>query len=105
MNLAFEDSVELAAAILQILASSPSPSPEHLDASIRSFESTMFVRAAKTAQMTCDMKDAMFTPGGGPRKNIERYLLRAAIDEIGWLATCLVAPFVYSYYFAFRCIW
>lgn len=66
----------------------------------------MFARAEKTSQMTNDVKDTMFTPGGGPRENIERYLLRLVQDEVGWVvATGLVAPFVYAYYFVFRCIW
>lgn len=102
MNLAFEDSMKLADAILQI----SSPSPKELDDSIRSFESDMFLRAEKTSELTCDMKDIMFVDGGGPRKNIESYLLRAVRDEFGWvLTTGLVAPLVYAYFYVFRCIW
>jgi hypothetical protein len=94
--------MKLADAILR----TPSTSPEQLDDSIRSFESDMFRRAKKTSQLTCDMKDIMFVDGGGPRKNIENYLLRAVRDEFGWVVTTgLVAPLVYLYYFVFRCIW
>ena len=102
MNLAFQDSMKLADAILR----TPSPSPEELDASMRSFEADMFVRAKQTAQLTCDMKDIMFVDGEGPRKNIESYLLRAVRDEFGWvLTTGLVALLVYAYFYVFRCIW
>jgi hypothetical protein len=102
VNLAFEDCVELADAILK----TPCLSPERLDGSIRNFESDMFRRAKKTSQMTCDMKDIMFVDGAGPRKNIESYLLRAVRDEFGWVVTTgLVAPLVYAYFYVFRCIW
>jgi hypothetical protein len=94
--------MKLADAILQ----SPSPSLEQLDDSIRAFESDMFVRAKRTTQLTCDMKDALFVDGGGPRKNIETYLLRAVGDEYGWAVTTgLLAPLVYAYFFVFRLIW
>lgn len=102
MNLAFQDSMKLVDAILR----TPSPSPKDLDDSIRSFESDMFVRAKKTSQLTCDMKDIMLVDGGGPRDNIERYLLRAVRDEFGWVVTTgLIAPLVYAYFYVFRCIW
>jgi hypothetical protein len=52
------------------------------------------------------MKDIMFMAGGGPRENIESYLLRAIRDEFGWVVTMgIVAPLVYAYYFLFRCFW
>jgi len=94
--------MKLADAILQ----SSSASLQELDDSIWGFESDMFVRAKKTSQLTCDMKDIMFVDGGGPRKNVESYLLRAVRDELGWVVTTgLVAPLVYAYFFVFRCIW
>jgi len=102
VNLALEDSLKLAEAILR----TPLPSPEQLDESIRAFESDMFVRAKKTSQLTCDVKDGMFMEGGGPRKNVESFLLTMARDEFGWVVTRgLLAPLVYAYYFVFRCIW
>jgi 2-polyprenyl-6-methoxyphenol hydroxylase-like FAD-dependent oxidoreductase len=102
VNLAFEDSMKLADAILR----TSSPSTQELDDSIRAFESDMFSRAKKTSQLTCDMKDIMFVAEGGPRENIESYLLRAVRDEFGWMVTMgIVAPLVYVYYFVFRCFW
>jgi hypothetical protein len=94
--------MKLADAILR----SSYPSTQELDDSIQSFESDMFRRAKKTSQLTCDMKDIMFTAGGGPRKNIESYLLRAIRDEFGWVVTMVImAPLVYAYHFLFRCFW
>jgi 2-polyprenyl-6-methoxyphenol hydroxylase-like FAD-dependent oxidoreductase len=102
VNLALQDSMKLADAILKIRDASA----EQLDDSIREFESDMFVRAKRTTQLTCDMKDALFVDGGGPRKNIETYLLRPVGDEYGWVVTTgLLAPLVYAYFFVFRLVW
>jgi 2-polyprenyl-6-methoxyphenol hydroxylase-like FAD-dependent oxidoreductase len=103
VNLAFEDSMELADAIL---TKTQSLSPQELDSSIRSFESDMFVRAKKTSQLTSDLKDLVFVDGKAPRKNIESYLLRLVGNDFGWVATMgVLAPLVYAYFFVFRLIW
>jgi 2-polyprenyl-6-methoxyphenol hydroxylase-like FAD-dependent oxidoreductase len=105
VNLAFEDGMKLADAIM-MSPPNPSLSPEQLDDSIRAFESDMFVRAEKTTRLTRDMKDLIFVDGGGPRRNVESYLLRVVEDEYGWVVTTgLLAPLVYAYFFVFRLIW
>jgi 2-polyprenyl-6-methoxyphenol hydroxylase-like FAD-dependent oxidoreductase len=104
VNLAFEDSMELADAILT--KKTQPPSPQELDSSIRSFESDIFVRAKKTSRLTSDLKDLMFVDGKAPRKNIESYLLRLVGNDNGWVATMgVLAPLVYAYFFVFRLVW
>jgi len=94
-----EDCIELANAILK------SVSVAELDQHIQSFEEDMFSRATKTSQMTLDMMHAMFFTPDSPRNGIERYLLRAAENELGWWLTKLCTPLVFAYYFVFRLIW
>jgi len=94
-----EDCVELANAVKK------SDSVVELDQNIRHFEEEMFVRAKKTSQLTADMMHAMFFTPGSPRNGIEKYLLRAAEDELGWWLTKLCTPLVFAYYFVFRLIW
>jgi hypothetical protein len=50
------------------------------------------------------MQAMLFTPGS-PRNGIEKYLLRAAEDELGWWLTKLCTPLVFAYYFVFKLIW
>ncbi|OQO06716.1 hypothetical protein B0A48_08503 [Cryoendolithus antarcticus] len=99
VNLAMEDCLELAAAILK------STSTEELDANVRDFENDMFVRMEKTAQLTYDMMSAMMFVENSPRNGIERYILRAASDEVGWLGRLVLTPIVYAYFFVFKLIW
>ncbi|KAK6438775.1 hypothetical protein LTR95_005023 [Oleoguttula sp. CCFEE 5521] len=99
VNLAMEDCLELAAAIFK------SNSPEGLDANVREFEKDMFVRMEKTAQLTYDMMSAMMFVEDSPRNGIEKYILRAASDEFGWLGKMVLTPIVYAYFFVFKLIW
>jgi len=94
-----EDCVELAKAIKKTASIS------ELHRNIQRFEEDMFSRATKTAQLTVDMMNGMFFTPGSPRNGIERYLLRAAEDELGWWLTKLCTPLVFAYYFVFRLIW
>lgn len=99
VNLAFSDCIELAAAI------SKSTTPEDLDRNVKVFEEEMFVRMNKFMQLTSDMMTAMFMTPGAPRMCIERYLLRAMSDELGWLMTMVLTPVVYAYFAVFKMIW
>lgn len=82
-----------------------SASVAELDQNVRFFEEDMFSRAKKTAQLTADMMHAMFFAPDSPRNGIERYILRAAEDELGWWLTKLCTPLVFAYFFVFRLIW
>lgn len=99
VNLALEDCLKLADAIIK------SASPAELNSNVKAFEHDMFERARKTSQLTYDMMHAMFMIPGSPRNGIERYLIRAAEDELGWWLTRLFTPLVYAYFFVFRLIW
>lgn len=99
VNLALEDCIHLADAITR------STSATDLDKEVKAFEKDIFVRAQKTAQLTYDMMYAMYMTPGAPRHGIERYLLRAAEDELGKLGTLLATPLVYAYFFVFKMIW
>ena len=82
-----------------------STSSGELDQNIQLFEEDMFSRAKKTSQLTADMMQAMLFTPGSPRNGIERYLLRAAEDELGWWLTKLCTPLVFAYFFVFKLIW
>jgi hypothetical protein len=82
-----------------------SRSAAELDQHIQLFEEDMFSRAKKTSQLTADMMQAMLFTPGSTRNGIERYLLRAAEDELGWWLTKLCTPLVFAYYFVFKLIW
>ncbi|OQO09923.1 hypothetical protein B0A48_04278 [Cryoendolithus antarcticus] len=99
VNLAMEDCLELASAILK------SATSEELDTSVQDFEKDMFVRMEKTAQLTYDMMSAMMFVENSPRNGIEQYILRAASDEVGWLGRMVLTPLVYAYFFVFKLIW
>lgn len=81
-----------------------STSAAELDQNIQLFEEDMFSRAEKTYQLTADMMQAMLLTPGSPRNGIERYLLRAAEDELGWWLTKLCTPLVFAYYSVFKLI-
>lgn len=76
-----------------------------LDRQVEAFEQNMFSRAQKTSQLTVDMMHQKFMVAGSPRNGIERYLIRAVEDELGWWLTKLCTPLVYAYFFVFRLIW
>lgn len=99
VNLGFSDCIELAAAI------SKSTSVEDLDRNVKLFEEEMFPRMHKFMQLTYDMMTAMFMTPGAPRQSIERYVLRAVSDELGWVMTMLLTPVVYAYFAVFKMIW
>ncbi|KAM0719677.1 hypothetical protein Q7P37_003808 [Cladosporium fusiforme] len=99
VNLALEDCIHLTNAI------TISNSAIDLDKRVKAFEEDMFVRARKTAQLTYDMMYAMYMTPGAPRQGIERYMLRAAEDELGKIGTLIATPLVYAYYFFFKLIW
>ena len=103
VNLAFEDSLKLSAAII---SAARAQSEEELDRNVAEFEQDMFKRAGETQQLTWDMMSAMFLTPGAPRSGIEKYILRAAEDQMGyWLTTLVLSPLVYAYFFVFKLIW
>lgn len=104
VNLAMADALKLAAAITSAASSS---TPETaLDEKVAAFEQDIFGYASQTQQLTYDMMSAMYFTPGAPRTGIERYLLRAIEDEVGWWMTKFVAtPLIYGYFFLFKLVW
>lgn len=98
VNLAFEDSMKLADAIL-------SASRATLNQNVASFEADMFKRATATQQMTYDMLAAMYLTPGAPRQGIEKYIITAIGSEMGPLMITLLTPVVYAWFFVFKLIW
>ena len=132
VNLAMEDAMRLADAIITSTSSTTKPKSEsnstsnmtesednqlqqqqqqqqkhQLDKNIQSFEENMFIRASKTAKHTfANMTDVFFTPGA-PRSTIERYITRAVSDELPFpnVAYYVLGAFVYTYFWIWKCIW
>lgn len=66
----------------------------------------MFKRAKDIQQLTYDMMHFKFFYPGSPRTAIEKYILRAIQDKLGyWLSTFVATPIVYIYYGVFKMIW
>ena len=103
MNLAFEDSLSLANAIIS--ASQQADPTSALDKQVANFEQDMFKRATETQQLTYDMMTLMYHTPGAPRQSIERYILRAVEGELGYWLTWIATPVVYAYFFVFKLIW
>jgi 2-polyprenyl-6-methoxyphenol hydroxylase-like FAD-dependent oxidoreductase len=105
VNLAMEDSMKLAQAIISA-ASSASNQTDQLHKNVAEFEEDMFKRATETQQLTYDMMHSMFLTPGAPRNGIEKYILRAVEGEMGyWVTQILLKPLVYAYFFVFKLIW
>ncbi|EME50203.1 hypothetical protein DOTSEDRAFT_68917 [Dothistroma septosporum NZE10] len=102
VNLAFEDSMKLADAIV---AAAPASSRTSLDKNIADFEADMFKRATATQQLTYDLLTAMYLTPGAPRNGIESYILRAMESEMGPMTIRLLTPVVYAWFFVFKMIW
>ncbi|KAF2765405.1 FAD/NAD(P)-binding domain-containing protein [Teratosphaeria nubilosa] len=100
VNLAMEDSLRLSEAILKSV-----DTPRQLASNVRAFEDDMFVRARKTQQATYDMMAAIYHTPGSPRRGIERYVLKAMENEMGWWMMILVTPIVYVWFGVFKMIW
>ncbi|KAH9842092.1 FAD binding domain [Teratosphaeria destructans] len=99
VNLAMEDSLKLSQAILKSV-----DTPHQLASNVRTFEEDLFVRGRKTQQVTYDMMAAIYHTPGSPRRGIERYILKAMTDEMGWWMTMLVTPIVYVWFGVFKMI-
>ncbi|KAK4506670.1 hypothetical protein PRZ48_000402 [Zasmidium cellare] len=102
VNLAFEDSMRLAEAIIR---ASSTTSPDSLDKEVLAFEKDMFVRAKAMQSMTWSMLSAMFLTENAPRSSIERYIITAVEGELGRTLTWLVTPVVYVWFFVFKLIY
>lgn len=96
VNLAMEDAMHLADAITK-------SSKVNLDKNIKAYEENMFVRATKTQQMTCGMKQAIFfSHRADGDVDIEKWIITAAGHDMPWF---LLLPFnvaVYAYFWYFR---
>lgn len=103
VNVALKDSLELSERLLK--AASAPDAWKALDEQLIAYEEGMFKRAAQVQQLTYDLMNEMFLVPGAPRTNIERYILRAAGDEIGWIGTVLMTPIIYAWFAVFRLIW
>ena len=106
VNLAMADSLKLAEAIIDAATKSQDEQTEALDKNVAAFEQDMFRRAEKMQQMTYDMMHAMYLEPGAPRKNIEKYVIRAVGGEMPWfLEAFVLTPIVYAWFFVFKMIW
>ncbi len=108
VNIAMEDAMKLAEAIVSAASSSNSETERRtkLDEKVEEFEQDMFKRATEVQQLTYDMMESMFLTPGAPRNGIETYIIRAVEGEIGWWLTKLVlTPIVYTYFLVFKLIW
>lgn len=98
------DALKLSQAIVSA-AASPSQA-QQLDTNVAGFEKDMFEYATKTQQLTYNMMNISYFTPGAPRSVLEKYLLSAVEDELGWWLTTFVAtPLVYTYFFFFKLIW
>ncbi|KAF2233744.1 tetracycline resistance protein from transposon [Viridothelium virens] len=105
VNLAFEDTMKLAHAIIRASQKGPEAHKDALHAEVRQFEEDMFKRAKKTQQHTWNNLELLFLTPGAPRSTIERFIISAASDEIGTLLTPVLAVAVYIYFFFFKLIY
>ncbi|KAL9096303.1 MAG: hypothetical protein Q9165_001300 [Trypethelium subeluteriae] len=105
VNLAFEDTMKLADAIVRASQKDLEAHKDALHAEVRQFEEDMFKRAKKTQQRTWNNLELMFLTPGAPRSTIERFIISAASDEIGTLLTPVLAVAVYVYFFFFKLIY
>ena len=109
VNLALEDCMKLAEAIISAAAAAQAATStdadSQLDRKVAEFEQDMFARATKTQQLTQDMMDFMYFQPGTPRTVIERFVIRSIEDELGPVMTRIVTPLVYIWFFVFKLIW
>ncbi|KAI9686454.1 MAG: hypothetical protein M1820_010627 [Bogoriella megaspora] len=105
VNLALEDSMKLADAIVRASKRSPEASSGVLTAEVKAFEEEMFERAAKKQAITWGNLEAMYLTPGAPRAVIEKFIVNAVSDEFGPLLTALTAIVVYMYFSFFKLIY
>ncbi|KAK5151394.1 hypothetical protein LTS14_009237 [Recurvomyces mirabilis] len=108
VNLAFADSLQLADAIVAAATSAIAVADQkgELDIQVTKFEQEMFKRSTETQRMTWEMLKAMFLTPGAPRLGIERYIIQATKGEMGWwVATFILTPVVYAWFFVFKLLY
>ncbi|KAI9685449.1 MAG: hypothetical protein M1822_004580 [Bathelium mastoideum] len=123
VNLALEDAMKLADAIMRASQKNPRSHLDNLHAEVKACEEDMFVRATKTQRLTWNNLKLMFLTPGAPRTAVERFMigalnvasrLRANLadycigalkDEVGVIFTPLVSVLVYTYFFFFKLLY
>ncbi|KAK1474366.1 tetracycline resistance protein from transposon [Colletotrichum cuscutae] len=105
VNVALEDAMKLAKAIISAVAESSDASadaPRYLDKRIEAFEKDMFPRMEKVQRLTDElMHDFMFTEGS-PRTTIARSIARHVKFETPWVLHPLASAMVHSFFFMRR---
>ncbi|GAB7355460.1 hypothetical protein MBLNU459_g5962t1 [Dothideomycetes sp. NU459] len=109
VNLALQDAMKLSDAIVAAsrkAAASRTTSPDErrsiLSTHIEAFERDMFARAHDTQQRTFDMMNACLVEPNFPAQGIEKYIARAASDEVPAFLMPLVTLAIYAYFSYFR---
>ncbi|KAK5136533.1 hypothetical protein LTR08_002877 [Meristemomyces frigidus] len=109
VNLALEDTLKLAQAILTASSTEHSTDKvslqQQLDVNIGDFETDMFVRAREMQQLTFDLMQLSFMTPGAPRNSIEAWIIRAIEGPLGPILTFILTPVVYAWYFVFKLVW
>lgn len=122
VNLAFEDAMKLAYAIVRASQEDAEGSRDQLHAKVKAFEEDMFRRAKKTQQMTWKSLELMYLTPGAPRSTVEPFIVgtsnkyhttvvyadyRTAMagDELPGFLTPVLAVIVYIYFFFFKLLY
>jgi len=98
VNLAFEDALKLANAIID----GSKGGDAVLDPRISAFEKDMFVRARKAQELTDGMMKDMFFTEGAPRSSIARWASRKVKYSLPSYISPVVTPLIYSFFFFYK---
>jgi 2-polyprenyl-6-methoxyphenol hydroxylase-like FAD-dependent oxidoreductase len=99
VNLAMTDAMQLATSIEK---ASNIGTIEALAIEIKAYEEDMFIRAKKVQQMTYNMMSASLLDEGGLDRNIEKYIVTAAADEMPWALKPLFSMAAKAYFAVWR---
>ncbi|QIW95465.1 hypothetical protein AMS68_000983 [Peltaster fructicola] len=102
VNKALQDALLLSQAILA--AADKQDAAQALDQGVKTFEEDLFKRGKQVQENTYTNMQFMYFQEDAPRKGIEKFIINAVKDEMGWF-TYLLAPLVYAYYFVFKLVY
>jgi 2-polyprenyl-6-methoxyphenol hydroxylase-like FAD-dependent oxidoreductase len=99
VNLAMTDAMKLGESIEK---ATNAGTKEALAAETKVYEEDMFKRAKLVQQMTVNMMSASLLDNGGLDKNIEKYVMFAAGNELHWALQPLLGLLVKAYFAVWR---
>jgi len=102
VNLAMEDSLNLAHAIIE---AEKQHSETALITKVKSFEDNMFKRAKKVQERSFGNMQDMFFTEGAPRTVIERYIIRDIQSQAGPIFSSVAAILVYVSYWFYKLVY